>query len=101
MKEKMSLRKMIEYNSNLDDFEVYLSESLTPINPRPEFVNELKQRLLGSKERRIDRNKVLRYSVFGTAGVVSTLILIVTSIRTVMTVMGTIRMLRRSDAPVH
>jgi len=97
----ISLRKVVDYNSSLDDFEFYLSETLTPINPNPVFVYELKQRLVGSKIKNNNRTKILRYSVFGTAGVISSLILIVTSIRTVITVMGTIRMLRRADATIN
>jgi len=83
--------------SHLEEFEAYLDYVLTPVKLRVEFVNELKQKLTLSKPSRINKKKVLKYGVFGTAGFISTLILLATSIRAVIALVGAFRVLRHDE----
>lgn len=95
--DEMSLFNRNVSDIRLEEFEAYLSSALTPVKVRVGFVNDLKQKLVASKSARIDKRKALKYGVFGTAGVISTLILLATSIRAVIALLGAIRVLRRGE----
>jgi hypothetical protein len=80
----------------MDKFEAYLDDTIIPVSPREEFVAGLRQKLVKSKSRSTNRRKILQYGVLGTAGVLSSLILVATSIKATITLIGAIRILRNS-----
>ena len=80
----------------MDKFETYLDNTIMPVIPREEFITGLRQKLEKSKSRATNRRKAFRYSVLGTAGVLSSLILVATSIKATITLVGAIRILRNN-----
>lgn len=80
----------------MEEFEAYLDNTIVPVAPREEFLTGLRQRLVKSKSRSTNRRKVLQYGVLGTAGVLSSLILVATSIKATITLIGAIRILRNN-----
>jgi len=80
----------------MDELEVYLDNTIVSVSPREEFVLGLRQKLMKSKSRSVNRRKALQYGVLGTAGVLSSLILVATSIKATITLVGAIRFLRNN-----
>jgi len=81
---------------NMEEFEVYLSNALVQVEPRSEYVSGVRDKLVNTYSKTTRRRKALRYGVFGTAGVISSLILLATSIRATITLLGAIRILRHN-----
>jgi len=91
--ENPTSNSIYEHVNNIDEFERYISTIFTPVSPRVEFVQELHGKILSSKETG-DRN-IFRYSALGAAGAVSGLILVATSIQAIITLLGTIKIIRQ------
>ena len=85
----------VDTDPGFDEFAGYLSNTLTPVEPRVEFVRDLHQKLLSMKTTRNRRNKFLKFGVFGTAGILSSLILLATSVKAVVTLLGAVRVMRQ------
>ena len=82
------------------DIESYLQTYLVPMMPRPQFVSGLKKRLFESMEPaevfvESDSTEVLRKVLLGGAGVLSSVFILVASIRTVLTIIGAIGAIRQ------
>ena len=91
--ETQTVSNLLDYTKTKDDFEQFLLVNLTPIFPRPEFVHELQEKLVRTK---LDgTRKVLRYGAIGVAGVFSSLVIIATGVQAVITLLGTIKLLRQ------
>lgn len=89
--EKIS--NLLDYSKTQVDFEQFLQKNLIPIYPRPDFVHELQEKLV---RRKLDgARKALRYGAIGVAGVFSSLVIIATSVQAVITLLGTIKILRQ------
>ncbi len=91
---------MMENNSHIDNIsieniEYLLRETLTPTTPRSGFVLDLKEKLFKTYSKTNRRKQVMKYGVFGTAGFLGSLVVIVTSIRVVITLLGAVRVVRQ------
>ena len=88
------------------DLEKYLEEIMVPVAPRPRFVTDLRRRLIKAFDEIEPETKngvnpeVLRYSVIAGAGVLSSVLILITSIRAIKTLAGTIGALRRTKTPI-
>ena len=96
MMSKKSPMLLTSTEFRMEEFEAYLDNTIVPVAPREEFLTGLRQRLVKSKSRSTNRRKVLQYGVLGTAGVLSSLILVATSIKATITLIGAIRILRNN-----
>jgi hypothetical protein len=82
------------------DMETYLQTYLVPLAPRPQFVAGLKKRLFDSMDPseitvESDSTELLHKVLLGGAGVVSSVFLLVASIRAVITIIGAIGAIRQ------
>lgn len=85
----------------LQTLEWYLEKTLQPYTPSPDFVCNLREKIIQSKSKNLKRTKLFKYGIFGTAGVLSGVILVATSIRTVVTIFGAVRMLRNANMGIQ
>lgn len=79
----------------LSELESFLTRVYRPVTPRPDFVSGLRAKLVSLPEKNRLTPKVFKYTVLGIAGVLSSVILIVTGIRATMTIIGTVSLLRQ------
>jgi len=86
---------------DLKSLENYLDETLQPYRPSAAFVGSLHTKLVRSRSKNSNRTKLFKYGIFGTAGVLSGVILVATSIRAVVTIFGAVRMLRKPNLGVQ
>jgi len=74
--------------------ERYLDRQLTPVKPRPEFVERLGGQLASAKLEKKGLSPIVQYAILGAAGVFSGLIILVTGIRATVTILGALGALR-------
>ena len=80
---------------SIAEVENILSEVLIPVTPSNQFVNDLKERLVSSYTKNRRKSQIMRYGIFGTAGFVGSIVVLVTSVRLVITLLGTVRIVRQ------
>jgi len=88
-----NLEEAINGENGFLELETLIGEMLVPIAPRPNFVNNLKIAILKQEEN--GQQKAFRYGAIGAAGFISALVLIATSIQAIITLIGTIKVLRQ------
>ena len=84
---------------SFEDFnkmESYLNRTLEPINPRREFVDKLRGQLVDQKQSASNTFGTLEYLILAVIGLISSIILLVTSIRAAMAIFEAIRYLRQN-----
>lgn len=96
-KKTNQLSTRVFYDFNKNEVENYLDETMTPILPDPFFISQLKETINKSATKNMTKRRALKFGVFGTAGLIGGIIVIATSVRTVITILGAIRMIRRND----
>jgi hypothetical protein len=74
-----------------EDLETYLHAMLTPVSLRTGFMEELRLRLLQEGSVKSNERRYLKYAVLGIAGVLSSIILVITGIRATFTLIGAVR----------
>ena len=85
------------------EIEALLDHYLRPVDPRPEFVSQLQQRLFDSARPvvRINGKKYLEYGFIAVASLIGSALVIMTGVRAVLTVMSALGILHfvksRSD----
>jgi hypothetical protein len=84
----------------LNHLEGYLERTLEPVIPRVEFVNTLRDKLnraeLHAEENILEKEpRALHYALLGGAGILSSLLLLITGIRAMVALMGAIGALRQ------
>jgi len=77
----MDLENGTDKELELDEIESYLESTLIQISPRSEFVNELKGRLINNQQRQYSVSRRVKIVLFTGAGLISSLLLIITGIR--------------------
>jgi len=77
----MNLEIGTDKKYELDEIEAYLESTLIQISPRTEFVNELKSRLNKGQKHQYSVSRRVKIVLFTGAGLISSLVLIITGIR--------------------
>jgi len=87
-KNKVSKKGILELEALLDHY-------LRPVNPRPEFVSQLQQRLFDSTRPvvRINGEKYLDYGFIVVASLIGSALVIMTGVRALLTVMSALGIL--------
>ena len=91
---KLKFWRTRQQDEDLSELESYLDAFYQPITPRPIFVDDLKARLLGTPIPVALSLGTRNYVFLILAGVVSSVILIITGIRATMTVLGALGIIR-------
>ncbi len=73
--------KTIREDPSIAELETRLSESLTPVDPRPEFVRDLKGRLTQPEAHMHPAPSLFRLLVYAIAGLASLVLLIIAGVR--------------------
>ena len=84
----------LESQVDLAKLEDYLQANLQPVAPRPEFINNLRARLLKSEAAAVPATNGLRLLILAAAGIVSGVLIGITGIRATITLLGALRILR-------
>jgi hypothetical protein len=84
----------------LSDLEGYLDRTLQPVAPRAEFVDALRDKLnrveIQAEENILEKEpRALHYVLLGGAGILSSLLLVITGIRAVIALIGAIGALKQ------
>jgi hypothetical protein len=84
----------------LNNLEGYLDRALQPVTPRTEFVGDLRDKLnrleLQAEEDILDKeSRALHYALLGGAGILSSLLLLITGIRAAIALIGAIGALKQ------
>ena len=87
------MRSLEGQDYELSDLEAYLEATFQPVKPRPGFVSILREKLLVIPIPVRSSLALFRYALLGIAGLVSSLIILVTGIRATVTVLGTLGIL--------
>ena len=87
-----SWRKNTEIDDDLKSLEELLQEKLVPMDPRPQFVNNLRQNLL-QQVANVDlaessHHQVLQTGLLVTSGILGSIVVIVTGIRGLVSLIG-------------
>ena len=102
----MSVNKVWVNSEDLEDLaaiEAYLQSLMEPVAPRALFIKNLRDRLFSRKDR--DEPELVvdfepNYVLIAGAGVLSSILILITGIRALVTLKGTIGALRRVKAQV-
>ena len=80
----------------VDEIEYRLSSSLKPITPRTGYIENLHDRLTDTTRLQVtfDRNTPFRYLLLGIVSAVSFLLILVTTIRIVLSIIGILGLVR-------
>jgi len=80
----------------VDAIEQRLSSSLKPIAPRDDYIANLHGRLTDTSQLQVtfDRNAPFRYLFFGIMSVIGVLLIIVTTIRVFLSIIGILGLVR-------
>ena len=80
----------------VDEIEYDLSSSLKPISPRADYITNLHGRLTDTSRLQVtfDRNTPYRYLFFGVVSTVSFLLILVTTIRIFLSILGILGLVR-------
>ena len=78
-----------------EKLEKILQLSLSPVAPRPAFVDDLKGKLLNSPAAKRTAFNVLQLSILTAAGLLSGVIIIATGIRATVTLLAALGLIRR------
>ena len=97
----MNGNKMKEFEYDLPLIETYLNTALRPVKPRSGFVDSLSERLDSTKLPRFTPKELIKYSFIGLIGFLSSVIILVTGIRAVMTLIGMISSLEKIKSPIQ
>lgn len=65
----------------LEELEMFLQSTLIPLTPRGEFVSDLEGKLLSDNHTHYSLSRSIKLFILAGAGIVSSLILIITGIR--------------------
>ncbi len=81
---------------SVEGIERLLHSTLTPVSPRSAFVTNLRHKLVDYEARPslLPDSKKLRYGLLGLAGVVSAALMIFTGIRTIISILSALGLLR-------
>ncbi len=80
---------------NASEIESLLASYLRPVNPRPEFVNQLQQRLLDTTRPivKIPGKKYIDYGLIAAASLIGSALVLMTGVRAVLTFMSALGIL--------
>ena len=92
-------RRRKEDDYDLEQLESYLQSTLITVEPRPAFVQGLKLRLLEAPLDEPLAGGTFSYALLAMAGIVSGVVILATSIRATVTILGAFGLIRsmRSD----
>jgi hypothetical protein len=93
MKTLWSTRKKAK-DESFDELEYYLRSVLRPVEPKPDFVSELGARLVGATFKEDQWPVRLQYALLAVAGLISSVIIVVTGIRATLTLLGAMGFMR-------
>lgn len=102
----MSVKEVWVSAEDLEDLaamERYLQSLMEPVTPRALFINNLRNRLLGRRDPDVPGLEVdlaPHYALIAGAGILSSVLILITSIRALLTLKGTISTLRRVRSQV-
>ncbi|MBN1148765.1 MAG: hypothetical protein JXA78_16005 [Anaerolineales bacterium] len=77
----------------LEDLEDYLARALRPVEPRPGFIADLRARLDRAPAPQKQSPAALRYALLAAAGLLSSLIIVITGVRAAITILGALGVL--------
>jgi hypothetical protein len=97
------MKRILKKDANLlelNNMERYLDRTLQPVAPRAEFVDALRDKLnrveLQAEENILENEpRALHYALLGGAGILSSLLLVITGIRAVVALIGAIGALKQ------
>lgn len=84
----------IDAQEELSGAEEYLYATLKPVKPRPEFVQGLRGRLKGPVPPIKTSLRALQSVIFLTAGVISSLVILITGVRVLVLLMDRVKAMR-------
>jgi hypothetical protein len=85
----------VDSDQDFVEFEGYLNSVFQPIHPRVAFVGNLKEQLMVAPiPEDNEAVNVMQYFFLAVAGVLSGLVLVAASVRAVVTILATLRLLR-------
>jgi hypothetical protein len=102
----MSVHEVWVNSEDLEDMaavEAYLQSLLEPVTPRALFVKNLRDRVFGRKELDapgLELDLEPSYALIAGAGILSSVLILITGIRALITLKGTIGALRRVKSQV-
>ena len=90
----LSWQKKSELVEELQDLEKILHENLIPVDPRPQFVNDLRRALLrqfiNAEISPSRQHKILHTGLLVTSGILGSIVVIITGIRGVVSLVGVV-----------
>jgi ribose/xylose/arabinose/galactoside ABC-type transport system permease subunit len=92
---------VIPIQYNLQELESNLREILQPVVPTPDFVVDLKKRLLRYPRWKIALPGIFKSIMLVSAGIFSGVLILVTGIRAIVTILGTFKILRQFKTQVN
>jgi hypothetical protein len=82
-----------ERDTDFSDIEANLRGFLRPVEPRPTFVNESRIRLVKASLRKRSQLMIIQLVILAIAGLTSSILILVVSMRAVITLLGMLGML--------
>jgi len=93
MKTLWGSSKKVE-DESFQELEYYLRTVLKPVEPRADFVSDLGARLAGAPYTKQRLPVRLQYALLAAAGLISSLIIVITGIRATLTLLGAMGLMR-------
>jgi anti-sigma-K factor RskA len=90
----MFINRFRKQNSNLQEIEAHLEKTFQPVEPRPAYVSSLKSRLLAAQADKASSPAWLKYSLWGLAGLVSSVVVVVAGVRAAILLLSALGVLR-------
>jgi hypothetical protein len=88
-------------NSDLQDIEAYLEQTLQSVEPRPAYVSSLKGRLLAAEPEKAVSPALLKYSLWGLAGLVSSVVIVVAGVRATVLLLSALGVMHYAQDRAH
>ena len=93
MKTLWSRSKKIE-DESFQELEYYLRTILKPVEPRVNFVSDLKARLVHTPDTGSKLPARFHYALLAVAGVISSILIVITGVRAALTLLGAMGLMR-------
>ena len=98
IEEKGRRRKRVD---GLSTLEAYLQSTLKPVEPRREFVDSLRIRIMSAPMPKSTAPVVFRFGILAAASIVGSLIIFVAGLRAIVTLWGMVGILRSNRAQIQ
>jgi hypothetical protein len=90
----MFINRFRKQNGDLQEIEAYLEQAFQPVEPRLAYISSLKGRLLAAQPKKTASPALLKYSLWGLAGLVSSIVIVVAGVRATILLLSALGVLR-------